>query len=229
MTHVHDDEFGDIIIRRTSSRASMKVTVAPNGQLRISAPRLVPLFGIKRMIATSRRELRRLLENRPNRELYDGLPIGKSHRLRIRVAGDVMRLKKSGQELWLSVPSDQALQTREVTDEVRKASIAALRKEAKHYLPKRVGYLAEQYGFRFNQLRFSHAGTRWGSCSTTGTISLNIALMQVPFELIDYVIIHELAHTKEMNHSLAFWSLVETACPDYKTSRAEMKKYSPAV
>ena len=228
MAELHDKEFGTIIVRRNSSLSSMKVTAAPNGKLRVSAPQLAPIFSIKRMIASSRPELRKLLGNRPTFDLVDGMPIGKSHRLRIHIGGS-FKVKRSGLEVWLTVPDEASLSDSKVVDAVRQTSIAALRKEAHHYLPKRVERLAEEHGFRYEKLRFSHASTRWGSCSTNGTISLNIALMKLPFELIDYVIIHELAHTKQMNHSQDFWLLVQNAYPGYKTARATIKKYSPAV
>ena len=228
MTVIHDDEFGDITVRRTAARASMKVSVAPNGQLRVAAPRLVPLFSIKRMIASSRRDLRRLLKGRPQLQLEDGMQIGKSHRLRV-LSGKSLKVSRSGQDIWLTIPESVPLSNSEVVDMVRHESILALRKEAKHYLPKRVAYLASEHGFEYEKLRFSHASTRWGSCSSNGTLSLNIALMKLPFELIDYVVIHELAHTKQMNHSQDFWDLVAVAYPDYKAARSELKKCTPAV
>ena len=89
-----------------------------------------------------------------------------------------------------------------------------LRKKAHDYLPYRLEYYAKKFGYKYDTLKFSHANTRWGSCthrhSVRGgeqiTISLNIGLMKVPEVLRDYVIIHELAHINHPNHSAAFWA-----------------------
>jgi hypothetical protein len=69
----------------------------------------------------------------------------------------------------------------------------------------------------------SSARTQWGSCSARGVISLNWQLVKLPLPLIDYVVIHELAHLKEMNHSAAFWRVVASACPDHKELRAALR------
>ncbi len=73
--------------------------------------------------------------------------------------------------------------------------------------------------------RLSQAKTRWGSCNSRGIISLNWRLIQLPLHLVDYVVAHELAHLIEMNHSKAFWEVVEKVCPGYLIARQELKQY----
>lgn len=115
------------------------------------------------------------------------------------------------------------------TQRARDLKQKLLRKQAKKYLPYRLDYFAKLHGYKYQKLRFSHAKTRWGSCSSGGTISLNIALMDLPKHLRDYVIIHELAHLSHLNHSSAFWQEVALHDPDYQTHRQELKNYSPLL
>lgn len=104
-----------------------------------------------------------------------------------------------------------------------------LAKQAREYLPYRLEFWARKYGYHFERCRLSHAGTRWGSCSSNGTISLNIGLMQVPEVLRDYVILHELAHLNHMDHSPAFWAEVAEHDPQYKVHRRRLKGFEPGV
>lgn len=101
-----------------------------------------------------------------------------------------------------------------------------LRNFAKRYLPARAYELAEKYDFKVNNISVRNQKTRWGSCSAKGNLSFNVNLVQYKREIIDYVIVHELCHLKEMNHSKKFWLLVEKICPDYKFFRKELKKSS---
>ncbi|GHV67555.1 hypothetical protein FACS1894199_13280 [Bacteroidia bacterium] len=105
-------------------------------------------------------------------------------------------------------------------------SLILYRKECDILLPERVKEFAGKFGFNYKKLSFRNNVSNWGSCTYDNKISLNINLMRVPDEVIDYVIIHELCHTVEKNHSPRFWKLVEERCPDYKRKRAELKKYS---
>ena len=104
-----------------------------------------------------------------------------------------------------------------------------LMKKAREYLPYRLEYLAKLYGYSYNKCRLSHANTRWGSCSSNRTISLNIGLMKVPEVLRDYVIIHELAHLNHMDHSKAFWAEVGSHDKNYKIHEKKLKNFSPGL
>ena len=104
-----------------------------------------------------------------------------------------------------------------------------LLKKARDYLPYRLEYFAKLYGYEYSKCRLSHANTRWGSCSSNRTISLNIGLMNVPEPLRDYVIIHELAHLNHMDHSKSFWAEVATHDKNYKSHEKRLKAFSPGV
>ncbi len=97
-----------------------------------------------------------------------------------------------------------------------------LRKQAELYIIKRTGELAESLNFSINRVSIKGQKTRWGSCSNKKNLSFNFKLMKFRKEIIDYVIIHELCHLKEMNHSKKFWNLVEKYCPHYKALRKEL-------
>jgi len=99
-----------------------------------------------------------------------------------------------------------------------------LKHQAKLYILKRVKILAAKTGFNFKKITIRSQKTRWGSCTSGGSLSFNFRLMKYRKEVIDYVIIHELCHLKEMNHSKKFWELVERFCPDYKHLRKELRR-----
>lgn len=104
-----------------------------------------------------------------------------------------------------------------------------LMKKAREYLPYRLEYYAKLYGYKYDRCRLSHANTRWGSCSSNKTISLNIGLMKLPEPLRDYVILHELAHLNHMDHSKAFWAEVKQHDKNYKVHEKRLKMFNPGV
>ncbi len=229
MAVIHDEEFGKITIRRSARASQVKLRVGPDGTLRASLPLYAPTFLIKRLIKTSRHELRELMDQSSATTLYTpGMRIGKSHMLEVGPSAQ-LSVKRVGQRIIVGLPPATRLDDILVVRQIREVVQAALRIEAKSYLPKRLAYVAAQHGFTYSSVRFSHASGRWGSCNSQGTISLNIALMKLPFEIIDYVLVHELAHTKHLNHSDAFWRTVEMADPRYKEHRRALKQESPTI
>jgi predicted metal-dependent hydrolase len=100
------------------------------------------------------------------------------------------------------------------------------RSQAKMVIQNIVETQSSRIGLCYKAVRFKKMKSRWGSCSSKKNLNFNIMLMQCPIEVIEYVVIHELCHLKEMNHSKDFWNLVQTYVPNYKTHRNVLKQYS---
>lgn len=109
-----------------------------------------------------------------------------------------------------------------ITDEERKQGIEL----AKNLIPERVAYFAKQMGVTCGIITIREQKTRWGSCSSKGNLNFNWKLVLFEPELLDYVVVHELAHRIEMNHSANFWTIVESVLPDYKERRKRLHEKS---
>lgn len=115
---------------------------------------------------------------------------------------------------------------REIRRQVESLTIRVLCRAADAWLQERVRELnSRHFGFSPNSVKFRKQRRRWGSCSAKGNISISHRLIVASQELLDYVIIHELAHLAEMNHGKRFWALVRAACPDYKERRRMLAEY----
>ncbi|NCU37935.1 M48 family peptidase [Candidatus Saccharibacteria bacterium] len=232
MTTIQDAEFGEIVIRRTSRASRVRIRIGTDGRYVASAPRYTPIFFITRMIASSRDELRKLATHSSGPSNYhDKQSVGRTHTLAVvptgMVAQPTVRIERN--RIIVLLPNSHLLEDRVVQQLIRDNVAKVLRKEAKIYLPSRLAAIAAQYEFTYERVHFRHSGGRWGSCSSTGTISLNIALMKLSDELIDYVLAHELSHTRHMNHSSAFWQQVSAIDPHYKLHRRQLARETPTV
>ena len=99
----------------------------------------------------------------------------------------------------------------------------------KELLPTRIAELAQIHGFKYAKVSIRNSKTRWGSCSFNNNINLSLHLMMLPNHLIDYVILHELAHTKEKNHGIHFWKLLDEVSANAKGLDKEVKQYRIGV
>ena len=95
----------------------------------------------------------------------------------------------------------------------------------RQYIEGQVEYYAKIMGITYGRISMRNQKTRWGSCSSNGNLNFNNRLLFVPKELVDYVVVHELAHRKVMNHSNTFWTVVEKYMPDYKERRKKLREY----
>ncbi|NMC12775.1 MAG: M48 family metallopeptidase [Chloroflexi bacterium] len=103
------------------------------------------------------------------------------------------------------------------------------KKQARRVISERVKIFAAKNGFAYRQVKITSAQTRWGSCSSKGSLCFSWRLIMAPLPVIDYVVIHELVHLKEKNHGKSFWEKVNTLMPDYKQKIAWLKKNGPLL
>jgi hypothetical protein len=196
-------------------RKTIALIVQPDGTLIVRAPLHLPEARIHAFVETHAdwvtRQRERIRRNGPPvvRQYRSGetfLLLGKAHPLRI-VPAQRPALTFDGTSFHLS---------RSAVERGEAAFTRWYRQQAAEHLSGRVAALASQYGFTWKKVRISSARTRWGSCSSTGTLSFPWRLVLAPPEVIDYVVLHELVHTKVRNHSKTFWLEVARRMPDYK-------------
>jgi predicted metal-dependent hydrolase len=120
----------------------------------------------------------------------------------------------------------EAIAVSDATGDLRPAVERQLRRLATRELPSRVLELAALHQLPVRRVTIRNQRSRWGSCSRRGTISLNWRLVQIPPAVRDYLVLHELAHLREMNHSRRFWSEVARLCPDYRQAERWLKQHS---
>lgn len=123
---------------------------------------------------------------------------------------------------WITVHLSK-IQKRPSLPPFTSAEIHALADKALKYIPGRVKHFAPMVGVSYGRITIRNQKTRWGSCSGVGNLNFNCLLMLLPPEVIDYVVVHELCHRKEMNHSPRFWAEVERVLPNYRTLKQQLK------
>lgn len=222
------DGLGDISLYKRRGLKSIRLSVRSDGSVRVSLPPYVPYQAAIQFVESRRQWL---LEHRTTSDttLDNSQQIGKSHTLRFTASfsADTVRSRVGSRDIVITHPASLAIQDEAVQQSAQKACIRALRDEAEELLPSRVSSIANQTGFRYKSVLVKKLKGRWGSCDQGNNIVLNLYLMQLPWELIDYVIIHELVHTEHLHHGADFWQSFETHLPSAKQIRKRMRGYQP--
>lgn len=221
--------FGQVAIYKRRDSRALKITIDHNNRIRVIMPSWLPYRAALEFVKSKESWIEE--HRRPHTVLKPGDAVGKAHRLEfVNVFGiDSVGCRLAGQAVRVSMPQNIGSADLEAQIAARRGVINALRKEAKALLPMRLKQLAVQYEFGYKSIHVKQLRARWGSCSQQSHITLNLFLMQLPWNLIDYVILHELTHTKHLHHGTAFWAHLESCVPSAKDLRKELRTFQPQI
>jgi len=212
---------------RRSKRRTIGLAIDQRG-LRVAAPLRARLGDIEQLIRQHGQWVLDKLANWRERPPTEKLEIKDGSVISVLGQQLVITVTAIGRARWQFVEEKLHLWTT-ATANANQVLEKALREKARQVFSERLAHYAPLLGVTAPPLRLSSARTRWGSCSHHGGISLNWRLILMPLPVLDYVVCHELAHLKEMNHSPRFWSVVEQLCPDWKARRLELRHLGRAV
>lgn len=223
-----DEDLSVTIYKRRTNR-HLRLSIAPSGQVRVSIPAWAPYrAGLE--FARSRQDWIRG-QHQPAALLKHGQAIGKGHHLQFvaKPAATKAASRISDTTIIISHPETEPPDSLAAQLAAQAAGIRALRRQAEQLLPQRLATLAAAHGFTYQEVAVKQLKSRWGSCDHRAHIVLNLFLMQLPWELIDYVLLHELTHTRVLKHGPDFWRAMETVLPKTAVFKKDLRQYHPVL
>lgn len=225
---IEDKELGTIILRQGTRyrRYTLKVT---GGGILATMPAGGDEKKMLAFIEEKREKLKGFLLEHPKRPLLDETTEMQTATFKLcitRTDRPKASLALQDGVLSLHIPQAVPIEAESVQEKLQEILKNVFRHEAKRTLPGRLAELARTHGFTYTGVKVNSSRTRWGSCSGKKSINLSLYLMKLPWRLIDYVLLHELCHTREMNHSERFWNELDAVTGNRAQSlRKELKQY----
>lgn len=223
-------DIGEVTLVKRAGSRSLRLSVTPTG-IRVSMPHYTP-FSAGQAFAMSHASwilAERTKHGRPL--LAQGQKIGKLHNLRFEhtLGGQAATNRVTATEVIVRLEpgeqsTDEAVQARAL-----QAATRALKREAERLLKPRLQALSKKHNLQFTGFSVKQLKRRWGSCDSSRAITLNLYLMELPWEFIDYVLMHELTHTIEMNHGPGFWRLLTSLEPKARQLSRQLRNHQPVI
>jgi predicted metal-dependent hydrolase len=225
---VEVEGLGVVTLYKRRGTRSVRLSIASGSKIRVTIPAWAP-YKIGVDFAVSKRDWI-LAQRRDPEVLSEGRQVGKAHRLRfVRSTGSKISSRIKGTEIYVALPAAVDTSHPGAQTAASKAAVRALKAEAEHLLPQRLKTLADLHGFTYRSIAIKQMKGRWGSCNQHRDIVLNCYLMELPWQFIDYVLVHELVHTRVMAHGKTFWDEVSKYVPNLQHVRKLMKSYQPII
>ena len=223
-------DLGAVSFNKRRNSRSIRISLSHRGQVKVTIPKWVSYYEAQRFV-TSKTQW--ILDQKVtvNKKLVNYQQIGKYHSLMFMPTASYRTARGFVKEhdIIIKYPDKLSIDDVAVQDCAIKASNRALMIEAKEVLPQRLRMLADQHGFLVRDIRIKLLRSRWGSCNSKSEITLNSHLMLLPWHLIDYVLLHELTHTKVMKHGKEFWDKFKTYDNNVLVLRKEIKTFRSSI
>lgn len=206
----------------------MTLKVSPTGEVIVVTPRFIPQWSIKQFVNAHTEWIQTQLEQQINSNAYNStdklLLFGKQYKLSLNYTSELPAgVHIQGTQIYLN-PTEPLLKNSWLDSHTEQLN-RFLKRTARTYIEPRTSQISQTMAIEYQQLRLKEQKSRWGSCSSDGNLNFNWRLVHCPPEVIDYVIVHELAHRKHMDHSSKFWNLVAQFNPDHRLHRGWLKRH----
>lgn len=221
-------EVGSITIYKRRGARSIRLSIRDD-KVRVTIPYWLPYQSGIEFVRT---KTEWIAKNRISVGLLEnGMSVGKQHRLQFEYRFSASRVASKVKEgvITVTLPKGVSEDDSKAQAAALRASIRALKLEAEELLPGRLRRLASEHGFDFKSVEVKQMKSRWGSCNHRKEIVLNCYLMQLPWHLIDYVLLHELTHTRIMAHGPKFWKELGRYVANLPQVRKDMKVHRPML
>ncbi len=215
------------VYKRKSAR-NLRMSINSHGQVRVSIPYWAPY---QAGVDFAKKRLDWIESNTPAEPLiHDGQSIGKGHHIYFKeVTTNRLSSRIVRNDIIISYPKGSLISEGPIQAKAKQAATKALKLQAEKLLSERLDYLAKLHHYEYKSLKIKKMTSRWGSCDQAKNITLNLYLMQLPWHLIDYVIYHELTHTKVFKHGPVFWQQMEQLGLKPKNLKLELKNYKTNI
>ncbi|HVX58380.1 MAG TPA: SprT family zinc-dependent metalloprotease [Candidatus Saccharimonadales bacterium] len=222
-------EIGEVVLAKRRGSRHLRISITAKGVVRVGMPHWTP-YAAGIVFARERADwINKHLSKHAVTDFKDGDRIGKAHTIRIALNSSLSKPSSRVTTTEIIVNTPYSVDDERTQAKVKEASHKALKKESEALLPKRLEDLAAKHGFRYKSVNIKSLTSRWGSCSTSRDITLSYFLIQLPWSLIDYVLLHELTHTVHMNHSPDFWGHMEKILPGARKMRRLVNSHKPVA
>jgi predicted metal-dependent hydrolase len=221
---------GPLKVYKRRGTRNIRLSVDHAGKVRVSIPTWLPYKTGLSYAVSKQGWLTAQLATHAQQLYANGQSIGKQHVLYFEpTTNRAIRTSRKSEQIIIYYPDRLSVTDNLVQAAAGKAAVKALRHEAEQHLPERLQDLANLHDFSFKSVSIRQLKSRWGSCDQDKNIKLNLYLMQLPWELIDYVLLHELVHTRIMQHGPVFWRAMAELQPETPLLRKQIRGYKTAI